>query len=85
MFDSKPALLSKGVPGALVAILAALAPLVGLTLSADDTAKPTEYGYELMIVVSNLIAVGGALIALIGRLRATKRIEGVVQAPQSKS
>lgn len=79
--STKPALLSKGVIGALVAALAAALPLIGFTLSAEDVQSLTEGTYELMIIVSNLVAVGGALVALVGRVWATQRISGIVSTP----
>lgn len=76
----KSAISSAGIIGALVAMLAALAPIVGWTISETDQAALRTVLESGVLIVSNLIAFGGAAIALWGRWKATKQITGVVTA-----
>ena len=63
----KPWYLSKTVWGSLVAILAALAGLFDIEFHPDDQRRAVD-----MLVQG--IGAAGALLALLGRLRATHRI-----------
>ena len=59
---------SRGVWGGLIAVVAGIAALFGLTISAEVQVEVVD----LLIALGPVI--GGAL-ALYGRLKATKRIE----------
>ena len=69
MDDTKPALTSTGVWGSIIAIAAAVAPplltVAGVTLGDQK---------EIVNTGSALLTALGATAALIGRLRATKRL-----------
>lgn len=67
MTDSKSLFLSRGVWGGAIAVLAALAGLVGYQVTPDQQAELVETG---ALIVSGI----GGLIALWGRISATKRI-----------
>ncbi|MCB1386565.1 MAG: hypothetical protein KDJ80_11585 [Nitratireductor sp.] len=64
MVDEKPWYLSKTIWGSLVAIAAALASALGVSLDAASQAEITE-------VIVQLAGAAGALIAIYGRLSAT--------------
>lgn len=68
MFDAaKPWYLSRTIWASLVTVLVGLGGLVGLPLSEEDGVVLTE------LLVQGVTAVAG-LVALFGRLRATRRI-----------
>jgi hypothetical protein len=69
MNDTKPALTSTTVWGAIVAAAGALAPVILNT--AGVTAAEQATG---VAAASQLVGGIGALVALFGRLRATKRL-----------
>jgi len=65
--DTKSIFASRGVWGGLIAILAAGAGLLGYTITSDQQVQIVE--------TAALIAGGvGGLVALWGRIKATKRI-----------
>lgn len=81
MFGSKPAFASAGVIGAAVAILAGLAQLIGYTISAEDQAALVDLINNGFVLVTGLVSLIGGIVALWGRIKATKQITGVVSAP----
>ena len=58
---------STGVWGGATAILAAVVGLGGYSLSADDAAL-------LPVLLTSFFAAGGGILAIFGRVRASKRI-----------
>ena len=69
MNDTKPALTSATVWGAIVAAVGALAPVILNTAGATAADQTTG-----VAAASQLVGGIGALVALFGRLRATKRL-----------
>ena len=67
MDDSKPWWQSNGVWGGLVAVLAVVLGFFGYEIGGDVQG-------ELVEAVSGAVALAGALWAIVGRIRATKRI-----------
>ena len=67
MIEDKPWYASSTIWGALIAVAASLGGLIGINLSAQDQAALTEIALQLA-------SVGGALLAIYGRLRADRRI-----------
>lgn len=68
MIDTKSWTSSLGVWGGIIAIAApALGGALGYTISADDARQVVEIG-------SGLVSAFGGLLAVVGRIRATKRI-----------
>jgi hypothetical protein len=65
--DNKPWYASRGVLGGLVAALAGLASLFGYAVAPADQAALTE-------LAVGVAAAGGGLLAIIGRVLATKAI-----------
>ena len=68
MIDRKPWYTSKTIWGALVAILATLASMMGFDLDSDAQADLVEAALQL-------VTAAGALVAIFGRLVATDFIE----------
>lgn len=58
---------SVGIWGGLIALGAGVAGIFGYAVSADDTA-------QLSALVDDLVAAVGGLVAIWGRIRATKKI-----------
>jgi hypothetical protein len=67
MDDSKPWWQSNGVWGGLVAVLAVLLGFFGYEIGGDVQG-------ELVEAVSGAVALAATLWAIVGRIRATKRI-----------
>lgn len=64
----KPWYRSRGVWGGVIAAAAGVVEPLGLTVSADDQARLAE-------AMAQLFTVGGALLAIYGRVVATGRIQ----------
>ena len=65
--EYKSALTSKGVWGGLIALAAGLLGLLGYTISSADQV-------QLVNLVAGIVSTIGGILAIIGRIRATKRI-----------
>ncbi len=74
MYDTKPWYQSSGVWGGLVAVLSPIAGYFGYTLTAEDAAAVAEGVTQLIVVSSGLASVVGGIFAIIGRVRASKKI-----------
>ena len=74
MNDTKTAIASTGVWGSLIALAGAFVPII---LSAAGVKAPADQAAAVS-TVTQLAAGVGAVIALFGRLNATKKIAGVV-------
>ena len=68
MLNAKPWYMSKTIWGSLVSILAAFLGLWDFDLSASEQARVVE-------LIVQLIGASGAMLALIGRFLATRRLE----------
>lgn len=66
--DSKPWWQSKTIIGSAIAVLATVAGFFGVSLGADDQSQIVE-------IVSTLGAVGGSILAIVGRLTADKSLK----------
>lgn len=75
MNDEKKWYQSTGVLGALAAIGGTLGGFVGLNIDAGATADIVSLGERIYDSVMQIIALGGAVLALWGRLRASKKIK----------
>ena len=71
MNQTKFILKSKGVLGALVAILAGLLPLLNVAIRTEEL---SDLSNQVLEVVSSVLALVGGVTALIGRLKATTRL-----------
>jgi hypothetical protein len=67
MIDTKSILSSKGVWGGIIAVLAALAGVFGFNVSTEDTSAIVSH-------LDGIIAAAGGLLAIYGRIAATKKI-----------
>ena len=65
--DTKPWYTSKGTLGAIVAVLALGLGMAGYQVSSDMQA-------EMVQAVLDVVALAGALVGLVGRLTASKRV-----------
>ena len=65
--DTKSPFLSKGIIGGALAVLAGGAQLIGYMISPADVA-------ELGSAVTGLVSSGAGILAIIGRITASKRI-----------
>ena len=65
--DTKPWWASKGTIGAIVAVLALGLGMAGYQVSEDMQS-------EIVQAVLNVVALAGALVGLVGRLTASKRV-----------
>ena len=65
--DTKPWWASKGTIGAIVAVLALGLGMAGYQVSEDMQS-------EVVQAVLNVVALAGALVGLVGRLTASKRV-----------
>lgn len=65
--DTKPWYTSKGTLGAIVAVLALGLGMAGYQVSEDMQA-------EMVQAVLDVVALAGALVGLVGRLTASKRV-----------
>jgi hypothetical protein len=81
----KSALESKGVWGSLITLAVPLLGLLGITLTADDTAVLVDSAVGMVTTISTFATLVGGVMALVGRLRATKRIGGIVHADPAKA
>lgn len=66
------------VVAALVVIAAQLAQIWGITISENDQARIVEIINQGWLIVTTFISIVGAIGAIVGRIRATKQITGVV-------
>jgi hypothetical protein len=67
MNESKPWYASSGVWGGVIAVLAAVLGLLGYSIGAEDQVALAGY-------VATIGSVVGGLLAIIGRVRASKKI-----------
>lgn len=65
---------------AVVVILAQLAQAVGYTISEDDQQALVTIINSGLIVITTTVSMIGAIGAIVGRVRATRQITGVVTA-----
>lgn len=76
---TKPWYRSKGVNGGIMTIagvmLALYAQSKGVPLSEEQAAQAVATGYETFMSIAALLAGGGGVLGLIGRLLSTKRIK----------
>lgn len=63
--------------GSVVAVLAGAAQLFGYTISPDDQAALVNLIQSGVTVITSVVTIAGGLIAIWGRVRATKRIAAV--------
>lgn len=67
MIDTKSIFASKGVWGGVIAVLAGGAGLLGFTVTASDTSSIVSH-------IDSIVAAVGGLLAIWGRISATKKI-----------
>jgi len=65
---------SSSIWGSLVVILASGANMIGYTITLEDQAQIIATAHNGAQLAANLAAFGGAVVAILGRIRATKRI-----------
>lgn len=71
MDETKPWYQSTGVIGALIAVGATLAGAFGWTIDAETQKAMTA---DVGAIVTAAVAVAGGVLALVGRIRATRRV-----------
>ena len=71
MDQTKFVLKSRGVLGALVAILAGLLPLLNVAVRPEEL---QDLSNQVLEVVSSVLALVGGVTALIGRLKANTKL-----------
>lgn len=72
MKETKPAYLSRGVIGGVVAVGAVVAGLFGYEVDADTQAVVVDQGVAIATAVATVV---GGVLAIWGRIKATKRIK----------
>jgi uncharacterized membrane protein len=85
MGDVKAWLSSKTLWGAIVTIVAPLLGLIGISLSADDQAYLVNTATGMINLIFTGVTIIGGVVAFVGRLRANKRIGGVVTPDPAKA
>jgi hypothetical protein len=74
MEDVKPWYASKGIWGSIIVIAAMGLKVAGIEISPDDQATAVDMVVKGASSVADLVALGGGVIALWGRLRASTKI-----------
>ncbi|MFT4098441.1 MAG: hypothetical protein QM651_15090 [Rhodoblastus sp.] len=74
MEDQKPFYASATIWGAGVAALAGVAGIFGYTITPADQAALSDSIAQVVTLVSSVAALGGGVIAIWGRVRASKTI-----------
>lgn len=67
MQDTKPWYSSRTILGSLIAVAAALAGVVGISIDQDTQSMMVD-------AILQIVTVGGSILAIFGRLSADKRI-----------
>jgi hypothetical protein len=80
MNETKSAAASVTIWGAGVAVLAGAAQLAGYTMSPSDQAALVNLITSGVTVVTSAMTIVGGLVAIWGRLRATKQIASPAKA-----
>lgn len=65
---------SSGIWGSLVVVVSAGAGMIGYTIAPDDQAHLVTAATKSVELATQAMALVGGLVALVGRVRATKRI-----------
>ena len=65
---------SSGIWGSLVVVMSAGAGMIGYTIAPDDQAHLVTAATKSVELATQAMALVGGLVALVGRVRATKRI-----------
>lgn len=73
MYQSKAAVKSVGVMGPVLSILVIALGMFGIDISEDVAGMPEK----IASVIDQVIVIGGLVLGIIGRVRATKEISGV--------
>lgn len=76
MDSSKLWYASSGIWGGVAAAVAGLAGIAGYTITPADQAAMADSIAQTVTLISSLTAVGGGLLAIFGRARASKTIAG---------
>jgi len=74
MLDVKNILLSKSVWGSVIAVVATGAGMFGYHVAAPDQLQIVDQVGQLIDIAEKVIAIGGALFAIYGRITATKQL-----------
>lgn len=74
MYETKSALASKSVWGGAIAIIATGLNYFGVDFNSADQAQAAELLDQATASVYQLVAIGGMLLAIYGRVTATKKI-----------
>lgn len=74
MDASKPWYQSSGVWGGVVAVVAPVAGFFGYTVTADDAKAIADGVTQLIVAGSGIASIAGGVIAIVGRVRASKKI-----------
>jgi hypothetical protein len=74
MYDVKPWYQSSGIWGGLIAVIAPVAGFFGYTLTADDAKALADGVTQLIVAGSGVASIVGGIIAIVGRVRASKKI-----------
>jgi 2-methylisocitrate lyase-like PEP mutase family enzyme len=74
MDDTKSLLASKTIWGALLAIAASVAGALGFAISGDDQTAALGLVDQIFAEWDRIAALVGGILALYGRIRATRRI-----------
>lgn len=74
MYDAKPWYQSSGIWGGLIAVIAPVAGYFGYAFTADDAKALADGVTQLIVAGSGMASIGGGILAIIGRVRASKKI-----------
>lgn len=74
MEDTKSWSESAGIWGGIVAVIAGVAGVFGYTITPADQAALANSIAQVVTLVSSIAALGGGLLAIWGRVRASKTI-----------
>jgi len=70
----KPWYQSSGVWGGLLAVIAPVAGYFGYSFTAEDAQAVADGLTQLIVLGSGVASIAGGLIAIVGRVRASKKI-----------
>lgn len=79
MYQSKAAVKSAGIMGPLVAMVVIASGMIGVDISEDVAGLPEK----IAGVVDGVITIGGIVVGIWGRWRATKEIGGVFRVKKA--
>lgn len=76
--ETKGALKSLGVVGPIISMIAVGLGYIGYEVGPDVIAEATSAVQQGVLLVAGVISLFGSVLGIIGRIRASKKIKGLV-------